>query len=257
MKVSFKLYGHIYPYDSKENHLYSHFSHIESTSVKDHATKLNLLSEIICSKAKADDIIMLLDGDAFPCDFIEYDFLKIVDDNIFGAIQQVECFDEPIPHPSFFIARVDSYLKHKFDWTPGPHWDTEQGKFTDVGARIWDYALKNNYFWSPLKRTNKHNIHPLWFGVYENKIYHHGAGFRNPISKIDRLYPSNQFGRCKWLFKFIEKAQCKMSIENIYRFQNLTGFKWLLVKKNKRISRKVFRQIQDDDSLQIIKSLFL
>jgi hypothetical protein len=257
MKVPFKLYGHIYPYDFKEDRLYPQFNHIESTPVKDHATKLNLLSEIICSRAKANDIIMLLDGDAFPCDFVDSDFLKIVDNNIFGAIQQAECFDEPIPHPSFFIARVDSYLKHKFDWTPGPHWGTTQGEFTDVGARIWEYAFKNNYFWYPLKRTNKHNIHPLWFGVYEDKIYHHGAGFRNPISKIDRLCPSKQFSRCIWLFKYIEKIQHKMSIGNIYRFQNLTGLQWLLIKRNKEISCKVFQQIHDDDSLQIIKSLFL
>lgn len=257
MQVPFKLYGHIYPFDIKSEKLYSYFSSIEYTPIKDHAIKLNVLSEIICRKAKADDIIMLLDGDAFPCDYIDYDFLKIVDSYTFGAIKQVECFEEPIPHPSFFIARVDSYLKHKFDWAPGPRWETPRGEFTDVGARIWEYALKNKLNWYPFNRTNRHNVHPLWFGVYDYRIYHHGAGFRKPISKIDRLNLSKQFGKCLWLIKYIDLLQQRLSIENVYRLQNLTGIQWLLIRKNRKLSENFFRQISDDDSLQIIKKILL
>jgi hypothetical protein len=257
ISVPFKLYAHIYPDNPKHKQFYPQFEQILISPVKDHAAKLNQLAEIICRNANADDIIMLLDGDAFPFDFIDYDFLTIVDQYIFGAIQQEECFEEPIPHPSFFISRIDSYNTHKFDWSSGPQWDTPLGRFTDVGARIWDYAKRNNYSWLPLKRTNIKNIHPLWFGIYGNRIYHHGAGFRSPISKIDRLYPSSRFKRFKWLLKFVEKLQSRMSVKCIYRFQNLTGIRWLLIKKNKEISSRVFQQIENDDSLQIIKSLFL
>jgi hypothetical protein len=34
-------------------------------------------------------------------------------------------------------------------------------------------------------RTNRRNPHPLFFGVYGDVIYHHGAGFRLPISRVD------------------------------------------------------------------------
>ena len=44
---------------------------------------------------------------------------------------------------------------------------------------------RNNFAWTPLLRTNKRNDHPLWFAVYGDIIYHHGAGFRRPFSRVD------------------------------------------------------------------------
>jgi hypothetical protein len=34
-------------------------------------------------------------------------------------------------------------------------------------------------------RSNKRDLHPLWFGVYENLVNHHGAGFRKPAMRTD------------------------------------------------------------------------
>jgi hypothetical protein len=39
--------------------------------------------------------------------------------------------------------------------------------------------------WYPLKRDNKIDIHPFFFGVYGNLIYHHGGGFRTMVSDYD------------------------------------------------------------------------
>jgi hypothetical protein len=39
--------------------------------------------------------------------------------------------------------------------------------------------------WHPLTRSNTHDLHPLWFGVYGHYIYHHGAGSRPKWSVLD------------------------------------------------------------------------
>ena len=45
---------------------------------------------------------------------------------------------------------------------------------------------KHNYEYYPIVRSNKVNLHPLYFGIYENLIYHHWAGSRRMITRPDR-----------------------------------------------------------------------
>ena len=33
--------------------------------------------------------------------------------------------------------------------------------------------------WVQLLRTNGSALHPMFFGIYGNVVYHHGAGFRD------------------------------------------------------------------------------
>jgi hypothetical protein len=37
----------------------------------------------------------------------------------------------------------------------------------------------------PLLRSNTADLHPVWFAVYAEHIYHHGAGFRRRVSRVD------------------------------------------------------------------------
>jgi hypothetical protein len=46
---------------------------------------------------------------------------------------------------------------------------------------------KKGLDWFPMRRSNKRDLHPLWFGLYDDLAYHHGAGFREPISRADGL----------------------------------------------------------------------
>ena len=46
---------------------------------------------------------------------------------------------------------------------------------------------KHNYEYYPIVRSNKVNPHPLYFGIYENLIYHHWAGSRRMITRQDRV----------------------------------------------------------------------
>jgi hypothetical protein len=43
--------------------------------------------------------------------------------------------------------------------------------------------------------TKSLDEHALLFGVYDNKVYHHCAGFRDPITMIDRIMPENAVKR--------------------------------------------------------------
>ncbi|MBJ7514128.1 MAG: hypothetical protein JHC94_07385, partial [Acidimicrobiia bacterium] len=55
-------------------------------------------------------------------------------------------------------------------------------RLTDVGANLLGNLLERGIEWRPLLRSNKFNLDPLWFGIYGDVVYHHGAGSRPAIS---------------------------------------------------------------------------
>ena len=52
-----------------------------------------------------------------------------------------------------------------------------------LSAMKW--IKENNYREGVLIRSNKINLHPLYFGIYNNLIYHHWAGSRKMITRRD------------------------------------------------------------------------
>ena len=46
---------------------------------------------------------------------------------------------------------------------------------------------KHNNEYYPITRSNKVNLHALYFGIYEDLIYHHWAGSRRMITRQDRI----------------------------------------------------------------------
>jgi hypothetical protein len=72
------------------------------------------------------------------------------------------------------------------DWGVGPQWRDRTGTaVTDVGAGLWATLRERRIEWTPLLRTVHHGLHPVWFGVYADIVYHHGAAFRFPRSRAD------------------------------------------------------------------------
>ena len=55
-----------------------------------------------------------------------------------------------------------------------------------------DWFNEKSIEWYPLNRSNKVNLHSLYFGIYDDVIYHHWAGSRNPISRPDRVRMSKK-----------------------------------------------------------------
>ena len=153
--------------------------------VKSHAEKLNILAEIVCTEAEDDDILVFLDSDAFP--ITEYE--SILDDALskydLCAVRRDEN-QEPQPHPCFCALSVKVWKEISGDWRRGPVWEDLDGyKATDVGARLIYKLANKNKTWRPFLRSNRINLHNAFYGVYEDFLYHHGAGSRRLVSRLE------------------------------------------------------------------------
>jgi hypothetical protein len=149
-----------------------------------HAGKLNLLAAEIVAEARGDDIIIFLDGDAFPIVDPMPIVRKALDDTALVAVLRRENGEDQQPHPSFCAVRVDTWDSLRGDWSMGHPWKNEFGDWvSDSGGNLLAALERNEVDWTPLLRTNRYNPHPLWFAVYGGIVYHHGAGFRKPVAR--------------------------------------------------------------------------
>jgi hypothetical protein len=144
-----------------------------------HAAKLNHLAMEIGAEAEADDLLMFLDGDAFPI----ADPMPLIHDGLAKApliaIRRAENAGEPQPHPSFCVTTVGTWRSLPGDWSAGPTWTGARGTPTsDVGGNLMRRLELSKTPWVEVLRSNASNLDPLYFGVYGHAIYHHGAGFR-------------------------------------------------------------------------------
>jgi hypothetical protein len=153
-----------------------------------HAGKLNHLALEISQEAADDDLLMFLDGDAFPI----ADPMPLIRQGLakapLVAVRRAENVDEPQPHPCFCVTTVGTWRSLRGDWTAGPTWIGAQGHpTTDVGGNLLRRLELTNTPWVQVLRSNRRNLDPLWFGIYGGVIYHHGAGFRTgELSPVDR-----------------------------------------------------------------------
>lgn len=144
-----------------------------------HAGKLNHLAMEISEVAEDDDRLMFLDGDAFPI----ADPLPLIEDGLgrapLLAVRRAENAEEPQPHPCFCVTTVGTWRRLRGDWTAGPTWPGAHGRpITDVGGNLLRRLELTQTPWVEILRTNRNNLDSLYFAIYGNVIYHHGAGFR-------------------------------------------------------------------------------
>jgi len=147
----------------------------------DHHVKLNALAEKILEVASDDDLLLFIDSDAFPIVPIDETLLE---DFPLVAIRRDENAAEPMPHPCFCLTTVGFWRELQGDWGIGKfHWTAPGGdRLTDGGANLLGQLLERGIEWKPLLRSNKLDLDPLWFGIYGDVVYHHGAGSRPAIS---------------------------------------------------------------------------
>jgi len=151
-----------------------------------HPDKLNRLSAAIALEASRSDKIVFLDGDAFPIREVGDWLDKLLDQHYLAAVRRKENAGDLQPHPCFCVTTVGFWSDLGGDWSSGGSWTNERGKMTsDVGGQLLLTLNKHELAWREILRSNKKDFHPLFFGVYEDHIYHHGAGFRIPISRVD------------------------------------------------------------------------
>jgi hypothetical protein len=151
-----------------------------------HASKLNQLAALIAQESDPADILIFLDGDAFPVRPLGGWLEETVRKYRLTAIRRDENLGDCQPHPSFCATTVGFWQDIEGDWLAGGTWINTAGReVADVGGNLL-YALRRREVdWYPLLRTNTHNPHPVWFGVYDHRIYHHGAGFQS--TRVERV----------------------------------------------------------------------
>ena len=156
-------------------------------SFTEHAIKLNRLADTIAAATtRADDILIFLDGDAFPVADLRPLLNEALPKHKLVAVQRLENNGDIQPHPCFCATTVGFWRELQGDWREGYCWKDQNGReVTDVGGNLLKQVTDRGINWLPLRRTNKFNLHPLFFGIYGGVVYHHGAGFRNSVSRLD------------------------------------------------------------------------
>jgi len=165
------------------------FFYVSTEPIESHPFKLNLLADVAASKSDSpDDWLIFLDGDAFPIgDLVAYGKHKL-SGYALAAVQRKENNGDPQPHPCFCLTTVGFWKSIHGDWGKGHKWRNNQNELvTDVGGKLLQLLGENNVEWYPMTRSNKKNLHPVFFGVYDDVVYHHGSGFRSGISRMYRL----------------------------------------------------------------------
>lgn len=194
----------------------------------EHAGKLNHLAFEIMHRASDDDLLMFLDGDAFPI----ADPTPLISAGLAAApllaVRRVENIGDTQPHPCFCVTRVGTWRRLPGDWSAGYVWRNADGRLiTDVGGNLLRQLQLTKTPWTEVLRSSRHHLHPLFFGVYGDAIYHHGAGFRGPRSRADyAAWRSGKKNRRGEPPRFVRRRM------------------W---KRNERISEHIFRRIQADD----------
>lgn len=164
------------------------FDYTSREDIREHAVKLNRLAEVACARAESeDDILVVIDGDAFPignlADYLDRRLSKYP----LVAVQRRENLGDCQPHPCFAATTVGLWQRIKGDWSAGFSWETTAGlRKTDVGGNLLGLLAQHGIDWYPMLRSNRQNPHPLLFAIYDDIVYHHGAGFRTGVSHVER-----------------------------------------------------------------------
>ena len=148
--------------------------------------ELAYLYGVITEQADPDDMLVVMHGDSFPIAEWVGPVREMLAAKPLAGVRRDENLGEPHPHWVFTATTPRFWNELGVDWSRGPTWVGTNGEaVTDLGANLWRALEDRGIDWEPILRTNAVDLHPLWFGVYGDMIYHHGAAFRKPLSRID------------------------------------------------------------------------
>jgi len=157
--------------------LWEHF-HFAADLPGSHGQKLNELARIAAAESDPSDTLVFLDGDAFPVAPLVPWLDEVLAQAPLVAVRRDENLGDRQPHPSFCATTVGFWEEIGGDWR-GEAWTNSAGReVVDAGGKLLHALEDRGVQWLPLLRTNTANPHPLWFGVYGHRVYHHGAGFQ-------------------------------------------------------------------------------
>ncbi len=234
LRSPYRVYGWLndvpeYPADA--------FHYVCTENVIEHAVKLNLLADMICFAAQDDDdIIIFIDGDAFPIGDVETLFEQNLKSRKLIAVQRLENNGDSQPHPCFCATTVGFWRSLKGDWKEGYQWQTQSGKWvTDVGGNLLKQVREKNVNWMPILRTGGAAAHPVLFSIYADLVYHHGGAFRDPVTRVDIVGMKPTVGD-----RLAALVPWRMQRVTLRRMRSRVG------KRNTEISEQIFEQIKTD-----------
>jgi hypothetical protein len=242
-----------------ERHLESPYEiHLDNRPVGEgpdaHAEKLNALAEEIRQVASPDDRLIFLDGDAFPIAPLDGFLEATLSRYPLAAIRRDENLGDTQPHPAFCATTVGFWHELRGDWSRAP-WTNDVGwEIDDPGGRLLEVLTAKGIEWHPLRRTNRVNLHPVLFGVYDDVVYHHGAGFRAAFDRVDRLragtIPDLPAGLAPDLPAGLAGFVWKVRAKHWYlsKKRPLVRRERRLMRENRALSERVFRRLQEDES---------
>lgn len=145
--------------------------HPETKGHYDHREKLNVLSGIALSEAVDDDLIVFIDGDAIPIgDLIDFCKTKLREFE-FVSIEHIS----RRPHPIFCICRVSTWRGYGANWRiPRDALKDRDHQICREDGNRWPES--GSLYMLHINSTVR--ISADRFAVFEDRLYHHGAGFR-------------------------------------------------------------------------------
>jgi hypothetical protein len=218
-----------------------------------HAEKLNALAARIALEAEPDDVLIFLDGDAFPIAPLDGFLEQTLSRFPLAAIRRDENLGDKQPHPSFCATTVGFWRELGGDWSRGP-WTNDVGwEIDDPGGRLLETLTAKGIEWRALRRTNRVNLHPVLFGVYDDVVYHHGAGFRKVFDRVDRLragtIPDLPAGLSPEpppaLGRFVWKLRAK--VWYLAKKRPVVRRERQIMRENAEFSERVFGWLQEDE----------
>lgn len=242
LSAPYRLYA---CFDNPENeHTERFFFSCPSLAGNDHEytmeiiiRNLNCLTDRIMQEAAPDDLLVFLDGDAFPIADLAGPLESMLQRAPLVAIRRDENLD-PIPHSSFCATTV-GFWQENGDWSVGAWRNAAGEEVADLGGKLWKDLRDRGIAWTPLLRSNVRDLHPVLFGVYGNLIYHHGAGFRRVFTRRDEIELQQRVAAAPDSSSGKLYADLRRARED----------------ENERLSEQVFREIQSNE--HFAEDLFL
>jgi hypothetical protein len=232
--------------------------HVDTSSTGEgpdaHAAKLNALAAAIALEANPEDTLIFLDGDAFPIAPLGGFLEETLGRFRLAAIRRDENLGDKQPHPSFCATTVGFWQQVGGDWSRAP-WTNDVGwEIDDPGGRLLETLTAKGIEWHALRRTNRTNLHPVLFGVYDDTVYHHGAGFRQAFDRVDRLRagtipdlpaglaPDPPAGPAGFVWKLHAKRWYWSEKRPVVQRERR------LMRENRELSERVFGWLEEDES---------
>ena len=219
--------------------------------IDSHAVKLNLLANVICrSDAEDEDLLVFVDGDAFPvADYVSLARTHIPSRKLI-AVKREENNGDSHPHPCFCITTVGFWREIRGDWEEGGKWKNRQGEeITDVGGNLLHILESRSINWMPLLRSNGTGLNTLFFAIYGDIAYHHGGGFRRGMGgRIGQIEAGIHTEARRPLNRLLNLLPKRGGLAGKFRerFHSLHILRARIRRETAQISSDVFQRIKDD-----------